>query len=167
MVFLDSSLVSSSLDLSCIDDSNTNLSYNSAYESSFTSNYSENICSSNDLEIKNQNFQNNCITPIVKQKVYSSNSSLMSKSNSSLQSASSNNNNFTTPEIKQCNDLVVTGMSKFKKVMDCQQDNKSTLTLKVLETPKIHLKSITNIEPMNTKMDDSQIWWSDDDDDKS
>ncbi|XP_008184622.2 uncharacterized protein LOC100568768 [Acyrthosiphon pisum] len=165
MVFLDSSLVSSSCDLSYIDDSNTNSSYNSANEFSSTSNYSENICFSNDSEIKNSKSPNNCITPIAKQKVYSSNSSLMNKSNSSLQSASSDSNNFTMPEIKQCNDFVVTKMSKFKKNTGCQQDNKSTLTIKVLETPKIHLNSISNVEPMNIKMNDSLIWWSDDDDD--
>lgn len=166
MLFLDSSLVSSSCDLSFIDDSNTNLSYNSANEFSSTSNYSENICFSNDSETKITKSQNNCITPIVKQKVYSSNNSLMNKSNSSLQSASSDSNNFAVPEINQCKDFVVTRMSKFKKNMGCQQDIKSTLTLKVLETPKIHLKSISNIEPMNTKMNDSLIWWSDDDDDQ-
>lgn len=165
MVFLDSSLVSSSCDLSFIDDSNTNSSYNSANEFSSTSNYSENIYFSNDSEIKITKSQNNCITPIVKQKVYSSNNSLMNKSNSSLQSASSDNNNFTLAEIKQCNNFVVTRMSKFKKNTGRQQDNKSSLTLKVLETPKTHLNSISNIKPMNIKMNDSLIWWSDDDDD--
>jgi len=166
MVFLESNLVSSSCDLSIIDDLSTNLSYNSANEFSSTSNYSENICFSNDSELEIQKLQNSfSITPIAKQNVYSSNSSLMSKSDSSLQSASSNNNNCTMSEIKQCNNFTVAKTSKLKKDMGYQQNEKSTLTPKVLETPKFHLKPLTNIQPMNTKMGDSVIWWSDDDDD--
>lgn len=165
LVFLESNLVSSSCDLSFIDDLSTNLSDNSANEFSSISNYSENICYSNDSDLEIQKLQNNCITTIAKQKVYSSNSSLMSKSNSSLQSKSSNNSNCTMPEIKQFNDFIVTRMSELKIDTGYQQNNKSISTLKVLETPEIHLKSITNVQPMNINMDDSVIWWSDDDDD--
>jgi len=169
MVFLESNLVSSSCDLSIIDDLNTNLSYSSANEFSSTSNYSENICFSDDSELETQKLENSSstsnITLIAKQSVYSSNSSLMSKSDSSLQSASSNNNNCTMSEIKQCNNFIVTLTSKLKIDTGCQQNDKSTLTPKVLETPEIHLKPITNFQPMNTKMDNSLIWWSDDDDD--
>lgn len=167
MVFLESNLVSSSCDLSIIDDLNTNLSYSSANEFSSTSNYSENICFSDDSELETQKLENSSsnITIIAKQSIYSSNSSLMSKSDSSLQSLSSNNNNCTMSEIKQCNNFIVTTTSKLKINSGCRQNDKSTLIPKVLETPEIHLKPITNIQPINTKMDDSLIWWSDDDDD--
>lgn len=162
MVFLEDNLVSSSCDLSLLNDSNTNLSYNSANEFSSNSIYSENICFSDDSESGIKQLKNSCITSIAKQKVYSSNSSLMSKSTSSLQSITSYNNNCSMPEIKQNTDFIMTKMSKLKD-SGSQQNNKKTLTLKELEIPKIQLKSITNIKAMNTTMADSDIWWSDDD----
>lgn len=162
MVFLEDNLVSSCCDLSLLNDSNTNLSNNSANEFSSNSIYSENICFSDDSALEIKKLKNSCITPIAKQKVYSSNSSLMSKSSSSLQSITSYNNNYSMPEIKQSSDFIMTKTSKLKD-SGSQQNNKKTLTLKELEIPKIQLKSITNIKAMNTTMADSDIWWSDDD----
>ncbi|CAH1720222.1 unnamed protein product [Aphis gossypii] len=162
MVFLEDNLVSSCCDLSLLNDSNSNLSYNSANEFSSNSIYSENICFSDDSELEIKKLKNSCFTPIAKQKVYSSNSSLMSKSSSSLQSITSYNNNCSMPEIIQNTDFIMTKMSKLKD-SGSQQNNKKTLTLKELEIPKIQLKSITNIKVMNTTMADSDIWWSDDD----
>ncbi|XP_026804570.1 kinesin-related protein 2-like isoform X2 [Rhopalosiphum maidis] len=165
-VFLKNNLVLSCCDLSVLSDSNTNLSYNSINEFSSNSNYSENICFSDDSELEIKKLENICVTPLSKQKVYSSNSSLMSKSSSSLQSITSinnnNNNNCSMPQIKQCNNSIVTRMPKLKDTR-CQENNKPTLTLEVLETPKIQLKSITDIKAMNTTMENSDIWWSDDD----
>lgn len=163
VVFLEDNLVSSCCDLSLLNNSNTNLSYNSANEFSSNSIYSENICFSDDSELEIKKLKNSRITPIAKQKVYSSNSSLMSKSSSSLQSITSYNNNCSMPEIKQSSDFIMTNMSKLKD-SGSQQNNKKMLTLKELEIPKIQLKSITNIKAMNTTMADSDIWWSDDDD---
>lgn len=159
MVFLEDNLVSSCCDLSVFNDSNTNLSYNFANEFSSNSNYSENICFSDDSELEIKKLKNSYITPIAKQKVYSFNSSLMSKS-SSLQSITSYNNNCSMPEIKQSSDFIMIKMSKLKD-SESQQNNKKTLT--ELEIPKIQLKSITKIKAMNTTMADSDIWWSDDD----
>ncbi|XP_025204691.1 uncharacterized protein LOC112601338 [Melanaphis sacchari] len=161
MVFLENNLISSCCDLSVLNDSNTNLSYNSANEISSNSNYSENICFSDDPELEIQKLDINCTTPIAKQKVYSSNCSLMSKSSSSLQSLTSNNYNCSMPEIKQCNDFTMMKMSKLKDT-GSQQNNKSTLTHKILETPTIKLKSKTNVKTINTSMENSDIWWSDD-----
>lgn len=162
MVFLEDNLVSSCCDLSLLNDSNTNLSYNSENEFSSNSIYSENICFSDDSELEIKKLKNSHITPIAKQKVYSSNSSLMSKSSSSLQSITSYNNNCSMPEIKQSSDFIMTKMSKLKD-SGSQLNNKKILTLKELEIPKIQLKSMTNIKAMNTTMADSDIWWSDDD----
>uniref|UniRef100_A0A2S2PGL7 Uncharacterized protein n=1 Tax=Schizaphis graminum TaxID=13262 RepID=A0A2S2PGL7_SCHGA len=165
MVFLENNLVSSCCDLSVLNDSSTNLSYNSINELSSNSNYSENICFSDESELEIKKLENICITPLTKKKVYSSNSSLMSKSSSSLQSITSNknnNNNCSMPQIKQYNNSIMTRTPKLKDT-GCQENNKPTLTHKVLETPKIQLKSITNIKAMNTTMENSDIWWSDDD----
>ncbi|XP_026819912.1 uncharacterized protein LOC113558616 [Rhopalosiphum maidis] len=162
MLFLENDLVSSCCDLSALNDSSINLSYNSTNEFSSTSNYSESICFSDDSELKIHKLENGCITPIEKQKIYSSNNSLMSKSSSSLQSLTSNNNNCSMPEIKQCSDFIITRMSELT-VTGCEQNNKSTLTDQVLEIPKLQSKSLNNKKVVNTTMENSDIWWSDDD----
>ncbi|XP_025208270.1 uncharacterized protein LOC112603757 [Melanaphis sacchari] len=110
IVFLEDDQVSSSYISSVLNDSITNLSYNSANELSLNSNYSENICISDDSELEVQKLEIGCNTPITKQNVYSSNCSLMSKSSSSLPSLTSNNNNYNNSlmsEIKQSNDFIM------------------------------------------------------------
>lgn len=143
-LFLDRDLVSSYCNLSILDDSTMNLSYNSD-EYSSTSNYSDNIGFNDDSELENHKLQDTCITPIAKQNIYSTYNTPMSMSNSSLQSVNSYSSNCT--------------------VQDGCQQNKSTLTSKILETPEIHLESINNtqVQSVNTKILNSDIlWWSDD-----